>query len=115
MTKVERDALRALEAKATPGPWESAEQSGGDEWAIIGRGGTNPGYPLEGLVVATWCDEADGGLISAARNSMRALLDALDDAEAVIEAARRHQRLIFGWNSLSEAIDAYDAKHGGGG
>lgn len=121
MTKAGRATLRGLEAKATPGPWESVEQSGGDEWAIIGPVGTNPGYPKEGLVVATWCDDSDGGLVAGVRNSLVALLDALDDAEAVIDSlrsARVRARMRFGDQSerdpVEDALDAYDAKHGGG-
>lgn len=66
-----------------------------------------------------------------APGTARKLLDALDDAEAVIEASRRKQKndpysctrreflhirpCDCDDCALTVALDAYDAKHGGGG
>jgi hypothetical protein len=47
---------------------------------------------------------------------IRALLDALDDAETVIEAARAWRESAYGLKAdddLFRAVVAYDAKHGG--
>lgn len=95
MIKAERDALRALEAKATPGPWTEGDKNNDNH-----------------------------RFIAAARNSMRALLDDADAADDLIYAVKtwllksihipddeRH----FVDGTLYDHIAAYDAKRRGGG
>lgn len=124
MTKAERAALRALEAKATPGPWgaefSSTDEMEGEEY-IYSTTAAPEGTRT--VVGCGWYDgphlllrEADADVIAAARNSLVALLDALDDAEAVIGAAQA-MFLCGGADhakAFAVALDAYAAKHGGG-
>jgi hypothetical protein len=56
--------------------------------------------------------------LSSIGPTMRALLDALDDADAVIKAARAWKESAYGLKAdddLFRAVIAYDQKHGGGG
>ena len=88
--QIDRDQLRALAAAATPGPWVAGEPRG---W------GDNDDEPQSDIDtpagVLTWDDHGgevfkpdDAEFIAAARNALPALLDALDQAEARIQAAR---------------------------
>ena len=88
--QIDRDQLRALAAAATPGPWVAGEPRG---W------GDNDDEPQSDIDtpagVLTWDDHGgevfkpdDAEFIAAARNALPALLDALDQAEARIRAAR---------------------------
>lgn len=76
----DRDALRALHAAATPGPWWDQETPG----QIM-----SPNYgPL--CYIGEGDDaEADAALIVAMHSALLDLLDALDAAEAELTDARK--------------------------
>jgi hypothetical protein len=82
MTRQERDALRELMARATPGPWTSTAPDGPPYyggWEIAAEGETKR-YP-EGTrtpVPATAYGAADSALIVALRNNATVLLDDAD-------------------------------------
>ena len=81
---IDREYLRELASGATPGPWENVWEEA-DEWYSI------TGQSYECYVcpeVATLTDETDADFIAAARTAVPALLDALEQAEARIQAVR---------------------------
>lgn len=113
MKKAERAALRALEAKATPGEWNAGQDffdcADNNDWTEADK--------LRKSVAEQRArnsqEMVDAELLVAARNSLRSLLDQLDDAEAVIKAVhdwREHMPIPM---DILAAVDAYDAKHGG--
>lgn len=126
MTKAERDALRALEAKATPGPVGSCANGKGNP-CKCGAIASKANGDAVAIVVAE-DGKADRRpenerLLIAARNSLVALLDALDDADELIYAVNtwllksihvtddaRH----FVDGTLYDHISAYNAKRRGG-
>lgn len=71
------EALRALEAAATPGPWDSEDGESvghGDQW-IAHMSNHNPEHPDYARVAV------DAELIAAARNALPALLAVAEEAE----------------------------------
>lgn len=128
MTKAERDALRALEAKATQGAlvaeldmFEECEISASIcdqkvdllftcEVGIKSTDGDEPWKRARESQVFT-----DAQLLAAARNSIRALLNQIDDAEAVhVDTLLMLQGEYEDPESLAvvQAIRAYNDKHG---
>lgn len=82
---IDRDALRKLADAATPGPWETYMDPGGPREApfvAVEVGNT------EVRIARFEGGHFDGAFIAAARTAVPALLDALDQAEARINAVR---------------------------
>ena len=76
--QIDRDQLRALAGRASRGPWTA---NNGYVSAAEGRDG-----------IAGNCMDVDAEFIAASRQAVPALLDALDQAEARIQAIRElHQ------------------------
>lgn len=127
MTREELERLRALEANASPGPWTG---DGSKVTALIPEGEPHAG--------AVWpvCSEIyneDAALIAEMRNALPRLLDEVEAAREVVEAARAmpvsstHSRHCFSLEddhgncncgaeqaaALCGAIEDYDAQRGG--
>ncbi|MDV2475136.1 hypothetical protein F8M49_21090 [Rhodococcus zopfii] len=81
-----RAELRALQDKATAGPWEGVPGFG--RTAIYGHD-HDPGE-----FVAQRVGIPDTKLIIAAVNALPALLDALDEAEAAIDSIREYAQFL---------------------
>ena len=93
MTKSERERLRGIVAKATPGPWSPNVwiQTDGNEWRATGPGhddedenaycGSEPGGPDEQAA------QRDAELIAAAPTAITALLDECDRLTKLCEEA----------------------------
>ena len=88
MTKAERQALRELLAKATPGEWYGARHGGKTGW--VGTVGHGVAFEYRAPVGFDWQDEDDRNLaaIVAARNALPALLDTIDAYEELLREAR---------------------------
>lgn len=122
-TKQGREELRVLCEKATRGPWE-VDGDGRDICGFTGRlGAANSEPPYEitennGFTRNSMADDAV--FIAASRTALPEALDALEAAEAVIEAARVlvtwNDHLAFGMHKkrVIDALTAYDAKKGTG-
>lgn len=118
--KIQIAELRELEKKATPGPW----QHGGTGTIVSMTGDSVAGTDSE--VTAPDGDwftdgDADAKFIAAARNALPQLLDTLDAALAVVEAARKFKRpfdrgfpnsldAILARDEIFEALAAFDER-----
>lgn len=92
LTPEGRDRLRELAENATPGPWEARR---GSQWDFDGSQVAQSSVRRADRAAITWDDHggevfvpADAEFIAAAREAVPALLDALDEAEAVVERVR---------------------------
>ena len=99
--QIDRDRLRELAENATPGPWETFKTKLGRDNGI---GSVNPTvHPDEAVMEDVWSNSADAEFIAASRQAVPALLDMLDQAEAII---RRQERYI----EELESVDAVGLK-----
>lgn len=81
--------LRALVAKATPGPWTCFYKSKYDEWHVgVPMAGSSMKWGIFDDGIRTDNPEADARLIVAAVNALPALLDRLEAAERDAELLR---------------------------
>lgn len=97
--------LRAMLEAATSTPWAPSETT----TAVLGH---EDGFAV---VVAHAYTPSRRDLIVSAVNALPALLDRLEAAEAVVEAARNLETgakgdPFFSWSELRAALAAYDAK-----
>lgn len=87
---IDRAELRRLDAAATPGPWTVTPMGGIEQLHADYDGNT---------------DVADANFIAAARTAVPALLDALEQAEARIQAVREE---IGAWE---HTLDTFQSGH----
>lgn len=107
MTDDERVAeIMAREAKATPGPWNRDK-----EWSRV----DNKYMQIVELRSGGIDGESNADFIAHARSDIPYLLSRLQQARAVISAARKTRRNEMnsvehhdGWWELRVALDAYD-------
>lgn len=92
LTPEQRDGLRALAEKATPGPWRADEclpASPGQFAVVTPREENAPYADQPAQYVTPWgLTGTDAALIAAMRNALPAILDALDAAEAAVQRVR---------------------------
>jgi hypothetical protein len=89
VTKAERDELRALLAKATPGEWRvsmTGYSVKSDDAVVPIVAAVHGGAQATLFQIERWLPNAD--LIAAARNAIGGLLDQLDAADETIAALR---------------------------
>lgn len=97
ITPEEIARLRALEAKATPGPWQSVNQSYRMRVYEVFAGGTS-------VCHVTCCedgmDEKDCELIATSRNALPGLLDEIERLQAEVASLR----LTLGGRTFSASV-----------
>ena len=78
LTREEVEALLALEAKATLGPYTTREDQGMECWDVLTLPGTNPtdDFPQGSVWVAQLYEREDAEFLIAARNLIRPLAEA---------------------------------------
>lgn len=115
MTKSERAALRELEAKASQGPWvEGNKENDNHRFIAAAR---NSLLPL--LDALDDAEAAAGAALDRERDAIatsRAVAARMEDAEAVVKAARvwKSSYGIGVDDALFRAVATYDANHVGG-
>ena len=104
--------MRALDAKATPGPWDT---EGGKHGASV-RSSRTRRYVAKttGLAIPKAECDANADLIAALRNALPRLLRELERKDAVVAIARRmaaggSQFTGMTWRQLDAALAAHDA------
>lgn len=102
MTQGEMDALRAVMAEATPGPWQA--DFGGYHFSSLANGYEDIGECIE---------ERNGHALVAAMNSVPRLLDEVERLTVICEEAGMQVGLLEREvERLKRGIEAYRSAHG---